>query len=295
MRVVNATRSLLVLLTLISAAAAASGCRQAPPAREYRLRGQIIAVDRTARHLTIRHEDIEGYMPAMVMSFTPADPAEIDRRKPGELVTATLVVRDLDSVLADIKVTGVAPVDPQVARNASVRVLAPGDAVPEGDFLDQDGRPSHLSLWRGSAVVLTFVYTRCPLPDFCPRMERNFLALQKQLRETGLAGTVKLVAISFDPAYDTPEVLKTRARAIGADPAVWQYLTGDVNTIERFAAQFGVSIIRNPSDARDITHNLRTAIIDPAGRLVEVFSGNQWTPEDALAVIRKVVPATSAT
>lgn len=257
------------------------------------MRGQIVAINRDSRQLTIKHEDIPGYMPGMVMSFTPADPGEIDRRKPGELVRATLVVRDLDSELKDITVTGTAPLDAQVARNASVPVLAPGDAVPEGDFLDQDGRERHLSQWRGSVVVLTFIYTRCPLPDFCPRMDRNFLALQKQLGAAGLAEKVSLVSVSFDPSYDTPPVLKKHAAAIGADPANWRYLTGDVRTIERFAAQFGVSIIRNPGDARDITHNLRTAVIDPGGRLADVFSGNQWTVEDVLAAIRKVLPATA--
>lgn len=282
----------LLILTFIAAAATA-GCRQAPASREYPLRGQIVAVNRETRQLTIRHEDIPGYMPGMVMSFTPADPGEIDRRRAGELVTATLVVRDLDSSLKDIRVTGTAPVDPQVARNATVPVLAAGDAVPEGDFQDQDGRASHLSQWRGSVVVLTFIYTRCPLPDFCPRMERNFLSLQKQLRESGLAEHVTLLAVSFDPSYDTPQVLKKRATAIGADAALWRYLTGDVNTIERFAAQFGVTVIRNPADPRDITHNLRTAIVDPGGRLVDVLSGNQWTPDDVLAVIRKVYPATT--
>jgi protein SCO1/2 len=172
-------------------------------------------------------------------------------------------------------------------------MLQAGDPVPEGDFLDEAGRPRHLSEWRGSVVLLTFIYTRCPLPDFCPRMERNYVALQKQLRDSGLAGHAKLLAVSFDPAYDTPEVLKQHAAAVGADPEVWHYLTGDLNTTERFAAQFGISIIRNPSDARDITHNLRTALIDADGKLVEIFSGNQWTPADALAAIRKIAPAGS--
>ena len=229
----------------------------------------------------------------MVMSFTPADPDEVTRRKPGELVTATLVVHDADSELRDIRVTGTAPLDPQVARNAGTTVLAPGDVVPEGDFLDQEGRASHMSQWRGSVVVLTFIYTRCPLPDFCPRMERNFVTLQRQLRDSRLIEHVTLLTVTFDPAFDTPEVLKKRAAAIGADPRTWRYLTGDVHAIERFAAQFGVSIIRNPADARDITHNLRTAVVDPAGRLVDVLSGNQWTPEDVVRVIRKVYPATT--
>jgi protein SCO1 len=256
--------------------------------REYPLRGQIIAVNRETRQLTVRHEDIPGLMPGMVMSFTVADPADVDRHKPGELIAATLVVRESDSEIKDISVTGSAPIDAAVARSSTTPILAPGDLVPEGDFVDETGRPRHLSEWRGSPVLLTFVYTRCPLPDFCPRMERNFLAVQQRLHDSGLAGRARLIAVSVDPAYDTPAVLRKHATAIGADPAVWHFLTGDPNTIERFAAQFGVSVIRNPADARDITHNLRTALVDPDGKLVEILSGSQWTPEEAFAAIRRV-------
>jgi protein SCO1/2 len=176
---------------------------------------------------------------------------------------------------------------------ATTPALEPGDVVPEGDFVDEDGRPRHLSEWRGSVLLITFIYTRCPLPEFCPRMERNYLSLQTLLRDAGLTEHTKLLAVSFDPANDTPEVLKKRRASVGADPALWSYLTGDLNGIEQFAAQLGVSIIRNPNDARDITHNLRTALVAPDGKLVDVLSGNQWTPAEALAAIRRVYPARS--
>lgn len=263
------------------------------PAREYPLRGQILAVNQETRQLTVRHDDIPGYMPGMVMSFRLAKAETIDRHKPGELIAATLVVRDLDSEIKNITVTGSAPVDAAAARNATTPILGPGDLVPEGDFLDELGRPRHLSEWRGSVVLLTFIYTRCPLPDFCPRMERQYVELQKLLKESDLARHARIITVTFDPAYDTPVVLEKHRAAVGADPAVWHYLTGDLTAIERFAAQFGVSIIRNPADARDIAHNLRTALIAPDGKLVDIFSGNEWTPADALVAIRKVYPARS--
>ncbi|MGE5815995.1 MAG: SCO family protein [Acidobacteriota bacterium] len=281
------TRFVIIPVTVLST------LQCGPRPREYPLRGQILAVNRETKQLTIRHEDIAGYMPGMVMSFRVADPADVERRKPGELISATLVVRDLDSEVKDIIVTGSAPVDATVARNATTPVLAPGELVPEGDLVDEDGRPRHLSEWRGSVVLLTFLYTRCPLPDFCPRMERNYSAVQQQLRQSGMTAHARLIAVSFDPAYDTPDVLKKHAAAIGADPALWEYLTGDVNSVERFAAQFGVSIIRNPADVRDITHNLRTAVIAPDGKLVEILSGNEWTPAEAVAAIRRAYPSRS--
>lgn len=280
------TRFIALALILTIAAA----CRQPEPAKEYPLTGQIVGINRDTRQLTVKHEDIKGLMPAMIMSFDVADPAEIDRRSVGELVTATLVVQDFSSKLKDITVTGRAPVDRAVERHATTPVLQEGDAVPDAAFVDQDGRPRRLSEWRGSVAVLTFIYTRCPLPDFCPRMERNFLALQKSLQKEGMSERARLFAVSFDPKYDTPGVLKTHAAAIGADPHMWRFFTGDIDALERFAAQFGVSIIRNPSDERDITHNLRTAVIAPDGRIAAIFSGNGWTADEALDRVRNVYP-----
>lgn len=280
------TRFIALALILTIAAA----CRQQEPAKEYRLTGQIVGINRDTRQLTVKHEDIKGLMPGMIMSFDVADPVEIDRRSVGELVTATLVVQDFSSKLKDITVTGRAPVDRAVERHATIPVLREGDAVPDAALVDQDGRPRRLSEWRGSVAVLTFIYTRCPLPDFCPRMERNFLALQKSLQKEGMGERARLLAVSFDPKYDTPGVLKAHAAAIGADPHMWRFFTGDLDALERFAAQFGVSIIRSPSDERDITHNLRTAVIAPDGRIAAIFSGNGWTADETLERVKSLYP-----
>ncbi len=278
----------LIALALILTIAPA--CRQQEPAKEYPLEGQIVGINRETRQVTVKHEDIKGLMPGMVMSFDVADAADIDRRSVGELITATLVVQDFSSKLKDIKVTGRRPVEPAIARQVTTTVLHEGDAIPDSAFTDEDGATRRLSEWRGSVAVLTFIYTRCPLPDFCPRMERNFLALQKTLQKEGMSERAVLIAVSFDPKYDTPEVLKKHAAAIGADPRMWKFLTGEVDALDRFAAQFGVSIIRNPSDERDITHNLRTAVIAPDGAIAEIFSGNSWTPDEVLATVKKVYP-----
>lgn len=258
-------------------------CRQAP--REYPLSGQIVAVDRESRQLTVKHEDIPGLMPGMVMSFDVEDQGEIDRRTVGELITATLVVRDNGSALRNVKVVGSAPVDAAVARAAGATLLEPGDLVPEGEFTDQEGRARHLSQWRGRGVLLTFIYTRCPLPDFCPRIERNLLQIQ-HATDADLRRRVALLAVSFDPAYDTPAVLRKHAAAIGADPALWSFLTGDPAGIERFAAQFGVTIIRNAADERDITHNLRTVILGADGKVRQVVTGSDWDPNEVLLSLR---------
>jgi protein SCO1/2 len=138
--------------------------------------------------------------------------------------------------------------------------------------------------------VLTFIYTRCPIPTFCPLMDRNFAAVQRKLKEDAALAparrSVHLVSISFDPVTDTPPVLKKHARTLDADPKIWTFFTGDRDEVDKFAARFGVSVARSPADARDITHNLRTAIIDRSGRLVKVYTGNEWTPDQLIADLK---------
>jgi protein SCO1 len=128
------------------------------------------------------------------------------------------------------------------------------------------------------------------MPTFCPLMDRNFAAIQTKLKEDpSLASArkgVQLVSISFDPITDTPPVLKKHAATLGADPKTWTFLTGDRDEVDKFAGRFGVSVARVTADARDITHNLRTAIIDPSGRLVKVYTGNEWTPDQLLADLK---------
>jgi protein SCO1 len=277
----------VLVLVLLAASLGITAC-SAPRSREYPLTGQIVVVKSDTHELTISHDDIPGLMPAMVMTFRVEDPREMEGREAGQLIAATLVVRDTQSLVKNIRVTGSAPVDAKVATASSVMLLEVGDVPPEGAFVDQLGVPRTLSDWRGSATAITFIYTRCPLPDFCPRMERHFLELQRAIgADAALRGRAKLIAISFDPAYDTPEVLRKRAEAIGADPEVWTYLTGTVDQVERFAATFGVSVIRNPEDAADITHNLRTAVLDAGGTIRAIVSGSAWEPEEVLAALRE--------
>ena len=133
---------------------------------------------------------------------------------------------------------------------------------------------------------MTFIYTRCPLPTFCPLMDRHFAALQTSLKADASLQAVRLVTVSFDPITDTPAVLREHARRLNADLTRWTFLTGDRDEIDQFAARFGVSISRAMNDARDITHNLRTAIIDADGKVVKLYTGNDWSPEQVLADLK---------
>src|SRR5207253_1310472 len=142
--------------------------------------------------------------------------------------------------------------------------------------------------FKGSPVVITFMYTRCPLPTFCPLMDQHFATIQRTLESDRSLATIHLVSISFDPIADTPAVLKKHARKLEADPRRWSFLTGDRDDIDRFAARFGVSIARAMDDPLNITHNLRTAIVDADGKLVKVYTGNEWRPDQIVADLKTV-------
>ena len=267
----------IVLSTLVAS------CAAGPEPRRFSLRGQVLAVQPDRQVVTVKHEDIRGFMDAMTMPFKVRDRRLLDPLRPGDLITATLVVLGDESYLEGIERVGRADLPPPTAvAPPTPALLQPGEPVPDVTLTDQDGRPLALSSLAGSTVVLTFIYTRCPLPDYCPLMDRNFEAIQKAIA-AGTARGVRLLSITFDPSFDTLAVLKAHAAAVGADPAIWSFLTGDAAVIEQFGARLGLEVMRDPSNPGDITHNLRTAIIDRRGTLKKIFDGNDWTPRDVLA------------
>jgi protein SCO1/2 len=221
------------------------------------------------------------------------DGKALDGLAAGDLINATLVVFSNGAHLTTIKKVGTAPLEkpPAEAPNppaasSGFELLKPGEAVPEGSFVDQNGRKRRFSAFKGSPLVMTFIYTRCPLPTFCPLMDRHFAALQKTLKEEPSLKAVRLVTVSFDPVTDTPAVLKQHAKTLNADLTRWTFLTGDRDDVDQFAARFGVSVARALNDQRDITHNLRTAIVGADGTLVKVYTGNDWSPDQILADLR---------
>ncbi len=273
----------LVLTRIVVLALAVSGCSR--PGRQFELRGQILAVDRSRQEITIKHDDIRGFMPGMTMPFKVRDARLLDGRSPGDLVTATLVVEKADVFLSRVERTGHAALTE--APPPRMDVVAPGDPAPDVRLTDETGAVRALSEWRGRALAVTFTYTRCPLPDFCPRMDRQFAAVQRDvLADERLRDRVSLLSVSIDPAFDTPEVLAGHARRAGADPRVWRFVTGDLEAIRGFASRFGVSVMAAPAGGTDLTHNLRTAVIGGDGTIVHIF-GNEWTPAELLDALRR--------
>jgi protein SCO1/2 len=269
---------LILPIILLSLAA----CSRPPATKQYELQGQILAVRPETKEVLIRHGDIQGFMPAMTMPFKVRDEALLAGRRPGDLVTATLVVADVDAHLSAMTTTGHEPLE-SPALGDLPKILMPGDEVRDALLVDQDGKPRPFSSLRGHRVALTFIYTRCPLPEFCPMMDRHFAAVQTQITSTPALADVHLVTMTLDPAYDTPAVLKPYAQKRAADPRVWSFVTAEPDEAARFGSQFGLYVEHNPQSAIDITHNLVTAVIDASGRLVKLHTGNDWTPTELVA------------
>ena len=272
-----------------------AACTKAPERRTFTLQGQVQSLDAPRKLVTVKHEEITGFMPAMTMPYEVEEAHALDGLAPGDLINAQLIVFSNGAHLSNIKQVGTAPLEkapadvPNPPTAASgFELLKPGEAVPDGKFVDQDGKPRHFGAFKGSPVVMTFIYTRCPLPTFCPLMDRHFVTLQKSLKADPALENVRLVTVSFDPATDTPPVLKKHAKSLDADLTRWTFLTGDRDDVDQFAARFGVSVARALNDARDITHNLRTAIIGADGKLMKVYTGNDWSPEQVLADLKHI-------
>jgi protein SCO1/2 len=265
-------------------------CGCAPEgARTYPIHGQILGISSPTSdgrvQITLKHDDIRGFMPAMTMAYNVGNASAAAGLATGDVIDAALVVDGSDVHLEKIRKAGRAPL-PSDAKPAGIMdVMQPGDLVPDDPVIDQTGATHKLSDWRGRVLAVTFVYTRCPLPDFCPAMDRRFAALQKAIKNDATLSTrAHLVTVSFDPAHDTPAAIRRHAEARGADPAGWSYVTGSKAAIAHLTSRFGVSAIAGEADT--ITHNLRTAIVDPDGRLVTVYSGNDWTPDALLNDLR---------
>lgn len=261
----------------------------APGPREYELRGVVVAVDSARQEITIKHEDIPRFMPGMTMPFKVRDPRLLQGRVAGDLVRATLVVEESEAHLRALERTGSAPV-PESSATPRPDILDPGEPAPEATFTDEEGKTRRLSDWRGQVLAVTFIYTRCPIPNFCPQMDQHFKSAQDAIQnDPELRGRVRLLSVSFDPAYDKAPVLAARARQLKADPEIWSFLTGEREDLERFASRFGVSIVREDAPAQEIVHNLRTAVIDTNGRVSVILRGTEWSPPELTAALRKAL------
>lgn len=282
-RIVRCAFLILAAISILSLACrpAASG-----PEERYPIKGKVVSVDKRGSTVTIAHEDIPGLMDAMTMPFDLKDRRLLDQLAEGDRVQATLVIAGLRSWLEEVVVTR-ETVDPSSLGKAETWVEPkPGDEVPDFKLVDQNGKRFGFHQYRGRIVVLTFIYTRCPLPDYCPLMTGNFSEIEKTLEsDPESSPKTYLLSITVDPEYDTPKVLREYAAAHSAGSARWDFATGSKDEVKQVATYFGMQYWR---EGDQVIHGLRTAIIGADGKVVKLYRGNEWKPDDIVTELKNV-------
>lgn len=260
------------------------GMHLAAETRDYTVRGVVRETRPAKSQILVKHEEIPGYMDAMTMPFKVRDPKILESVKPGDAITFQLHVTDDGHWIDGVKITGAG--EPEAPRKKVVDIapFKPGDPLPDLAFTDEGGKPLRLEDQRGKALALTFIYTRCPLPDFCPLLAEKFRTVQESLlADPAAPKNWQLLSVTIDPEHDTAEVLGHYAKAQRADPSHWKFATGELRDITVLGLRSGLEFWEGGSE---ITHNLRTVVFDARGRMRKVFSENTWTPKELADELR---------
>jgi protein SCO1 len=257
-----------------------------PGARRYPITGVVRAVKPHERTLTVAHDPIPDLMDAMTMDFVVREQWALQAAGPGDRISATLVLDGARSWIESVVVTKA-----DIAGAGTVGAtpgLSTGDRLPDVALVDQDGRAVTPASYTGRAAVYTFIYTRCPLPDYCPLMMQRLNDVAALLREQERRDDVWLIAVTLDPAFDTPEVLRGYGeRTLRPEDGRAHFertalLTGESDAIRTLAAGF---LMAYEAAGDEIVHGLRTVVVDADGQVVRVFRGNEWTAETLVAAI----------
>ncbi|HWW01010.1 MAG TPA: SCO family protein [Candidatus Acidoferrum sp.] len=256
----------------------------------FQVKGVVQAVKPRQKEVEIKHEAVPGYMPAMTMPFDVKDTNELAGLEPGERVAFRLIVTDTEGWIDQIRKlappTNTPPTTGAFRLVRDVEPLEVGDRLPEYHFTNEFGQAFSTARFRGQALALTFLFTRCPYPNFCPRMANNFEEAQEKLLALANGPTNwQFLTISFDPEFDKPAVLKAYADFHRYDPHHWTFATGELIDITGIAEQFGLAFWHDETGS--ISHNLRTAVLDASGRVQKVFEGNNWTSNELVAEMVK--------
>jgi protein SCO1/2 len=287
---------LLAVVVMAGCHSGANSATQAgagdPAVTVYHLRGKIVSTDTAHGIVMVNHEAIPGFMDAMTMPYQLKDPTIVSDLHPGDTITAdVLVSKSAEQTVMLDHVVVIAQAKPDYKPAVFYHVPAPGDAVPDFRLRNQDGREIHLDQFKGKALLLTFIYTRCPLPNFCPLITHNFAVINRQLSaDPSVYAKTHLVCVSFDPVHDTPARLRAYgAEYIGSDAknafAHWDFAVPTKPELVKMAKYFDVGITPGPDDT--ITHTMSTTLIGPHGKVAQFYPGNEWTPQQVVADVRK--------
>ena len=288
----------LTIVLILCILVGLEGCESEPPAVEpqaagasYQLRGIVVSSDATKGVVTIDTEAIPGLMGAMTMPYKLAQPGVATELHPGDHVSARLRVSTDASVLDEIDVT--AQAKPDYKPEKFYNVPAPGQTVPDFKFINQSGKKIGVDQFRGKALLVTFIYTRCPLPEYCIRMSRNFAAIQQQLAaDPTLYGKTHLLSVSFDPEHDTPKVLRSYGNTYlagsgGQAFSHWDFAAPPAAELDAVDQFFDVGV--SPGSSNTLTHSLSTAVIAPSGKIFRWYPSNDWAPSAVVDDIKQAV------
>jgi protein SCO1/2 len=264
-------------------------------AKRYPVTGVILKIDKAHRSLVASIAAIPGYMEAMSMPFFVHDARELDNLQPGAYVDFTLVVDKDDSWAEGIRLHPWVSMEQEPLRARRLQLLQgaaepardlePGQPVPNFTLTDQTGQRVTLSQFAGKVVAVTFIYTSCPLPNYCFRLSNNFGRLNKRFADR-MGRDLVLLSITFDPVHDQPSVLAKYAATWKADPKSWHFLTGALPEVQTVCRHFGLNFWQ---DEGLFTHSLHTLVIDRAGKLAANFEGNEFTAEQLGDFVRSVI------
>lgn len=258
--------------------------------KRYDLKGTIVSVDKTGKKVAVDHEEIPGYMSKMTMDFPVKDEVILNDLKPGSLITAVLVVDNPNGKfwLENI-VTTSAPGPGDKPLPVKEEAAAIGKPMIDFSLIDQDNNPISLKDFAGKSWAVTFIYSECPLPDFCIAMSKHFSDAANKIAENDdLTENTRLLSVSFDPKRDTPERLKSYGLGYlgkdskAADFKIWKLAAGKDEEIRKIADFFGLRYEVDEKDNTQFNHSLRTAVISADGKVKKVFSGNNWTVDELL-------------
>ena len=264
-------------------------------ARRYRVEGLVLDVSQQQRTIIVSHRAIPGYMGAMAMPFQVRQARDVLGLQPGDSVEFQLVVKGRSSHAEKVRVSQRSDVAVEAGQSslalpAPKEQLSRGETVPDFELTDQSHRRARLSDFRSKVVVVNFIYTRCPLPEVCPRLSASFAGLQRRFQRQ-LGKNLVLLSITLDSQHDTPEILAQYGARWGADPKGWFLLTGEPSYIERIAARFG--LIYWPEEGL-LTHTSQTAIVGRDGRLAALIEGFSYEDHQLGDLVARQMEVTHA-
>jgi protein SCO1/2 len=282
--------ALCILLVSLIAGCVKKQENETTEIKTFPLKGEVVRVMPDEHRIMIAHGEIPNYMKAMTMPFKVKDTTFLTLVHPGDSVLATLAVSRTESWLATISVLGTGTT-PQVLTGNEIlfkKLFKEGEPIPDVEFTNQDNKKIHLNEFKGKVLALTFIYTRCPLPDFCIRMSNNFAKIQRLLKkDASFDGKWHLISVTFDPDFDRPKILRGYGISYDADFSDWDFLVTEKKSLEKIADGFDLTY--EPDQGGLIAHTLRTVLIDKNGNLVAILKGNDWTPDNVTSRIRDLV------